>query len=228
MSIYAWQVLAVAVYNHYKRIFHESLQKGGCRGFSSDGLGVSDASLPEEEVDESDMVELEKSNVLLMGPTGSGKTLLAKTLARFVNVPFVIADATTLTQVNVLAFHILSCIQFSGAGSDLIKGASFKGVDVAVVSSTVLAFTKSEFVGPKHLLQEQHRNRTTILSQLKTYASNPNMLVQRESSIQVLPLNAQFRAEDEGDQLEMIVQKPLAMYWSLSMPFNWSYRHWAS
>ena len=70
----AKKVLSVAVHNHYKRL---SLGEGGGRD-----------------------VELDKSNILLIGPTGSGKTLLAKTLARVLNVPFAIGDATTLTEAG--------------------------------------------------------------------------------------------------------------------------------
>ena len=72
----AKKTLSVAVYNHYKRIAHE------------------------ENVKKDDDVEIQKSNILLLGPTGCGKTLLAKTLAKILNVPFAIADATTLTEAG--------------------------------------------------------------------------------------------------------------------------------
>jgi ATP-dependent Clp protease ATP-binding subunit ClpX len=81
----AKKILAVAVYNHYKRIRHK--EKG------------------------SDGIELSKSNILLIGPTGSGKTLLAQTLARTLNVPFVMADATTLTEAGYVGEDVENIIQ---------------------------------------------------------------------------------------------------------------------
>jgi len=80
----AKRVLSVAVYNHYKRLRY--------------GL-------------EKDEVELSKSNILLIGPTGSGKTLLAETLARQLNVPFTIADATTLTEAGYVGEDVENIIQ---------------------------------------------------------------------------------------------------------------------
>ncbi|XP_044343820.1 CLP protease regulatory subunit CLPX1, mitochondrial isoform X2 [Triticum aestivum] len=77
----AKKVLCVAVHNHYKRIYSEPSTNSSSQASAAD-----------------DDTELEKSNILLLGPTGSGKTLLAKTLARFAYVPFVIADATAITQ----------------------------------------------------------------------------------------------------------------------------------
>jgi len=80
----AKRILSVAVYNHYKRLKHISSK---------------------------DEVELSKSNILLVGPTGSGKTLLAQTLARLLNVPFVIADATTLTEAGYVGEDVENIIQ---------------------------------------------------------------------------------------------------------------------
>ena len=80
----AKRILAVAVYNHYKRLRHAG--------------GKSD-------------IELAKSNILLIGPTGSGKTLLAQTLARLLDVPFVMADATTLTEAGYVGEDVENIIQ---------------------------------------------------------------------------------------------------------------------
>ena len=83
-QLHAKKVLSVAVYNHYKRL---------------------------ESSGREDEVELSKSNILLIGPTGSGKTLLAETLARMLNVPFTIADATTLTEAGYVGEDVENIIQ---------------------------------------------------------------------------------------------------------------------
>jgi ATP-dependent Clp protease ATP-binding subunit ClpX len=86
----AKRTLSVAVYNHYKRLKHMA---------PGSGAGAKDD------------IELTKSNILLIGPTGSGKTLLAQTLARLLNVPFVIADATTLTEAGYVGEDVENIIQ---------------------------------------------------------------------------------------------------------------------
>ncbi len=94
----AKKALSVAVYNHYKRI--------GSRGKSSD-------------------TEIQKGNILLLGPTGSGKTLLAQTLAKKLDVPFAIADATTLTEAGYVGEDVESVIKslYRNAGGDVDKAA---------------------------------------------------------------------------------------------------------
>lgn len=97
---YAKKVLSVSVYNHYKRLKYLEKQKNS-----------------------NDNVEISKSNVLLIGPTGSGKTLLAQTLAKLLNVPFAIADATTLTEAGYVGDDVENILQrlIQNANGDIEK-----------------------------------------------------------------------------------------------------------
>ena len=97
----AKKILSVAVYNHYKRI---------------------------ESQDDSDEVEISKSNILLVGPTGSGKTLLAQTLARILNVPFTIADATALTEAGYVGEDVENIIVSLLQDADYDVAKASKGI----------------------------------------------------------------------------------------------------
>lgn len=100
---YAKKVLSVAVYNHYKRILSNNLS-----GFND--------------------VEIEKSNILLLGPTGTGKTLLARTLARILKVPFAIADATTITEAGYVGDDVETVLVHLLQNADYNEKQAEKGI----------------------------------------------------------------------------------------------------
>ncbi|MBT8527282.1 ATP-dependent Clp protease ATP-binding subunit ClpX [Polynucleobacter paneuropaeus] len=109
---HAKKTLAVAVYNHYKRL--QYLPKPKTPKLDKDGKPVEASDKKETPKPGKaivDGVELAKSNILLIGPTGSGKTLLAQTLARMLDVPFVMADATTLTEAGYVGEDVENIIQ---------------------------------------------------------------------------------------------------------------------
>ena len=111
----AKKTLAVAVYNHYKRLLHLPAPKvkkadGDKAEAVKDGKKTATAQAGNNKP-LVDGVELAKSNILLIGPTGSGKTLLAQTLARMLDVPFVMADATTLTEAGYVGEDVENIIQ---------------------------------------------------------------------------------------------------------------------
>jgi predicted ATPase with chaperone activity len=104
---YAKRALAVAVYNHYKRLRSESI-----------GDQAADFVDLDSQYDD---VQIEKSNILLLGPTGSGKTLLARTMAKMLDVPFAIADATTLTEAGCFSLLSMTSRKPSAASSTSTK-----------------------------------------------------------------------------------------------------------
>ena len=116
---HAKKVLSVAVYNHYMRLRQNSIT-------------LEDKSL--------DDVEIEKSNILLAGPTGSGKTLLAKTLAKMLNVPFCIVDATTLTEAGYVGEDVENIIL------RLLQAANF---DVAKAEQGIIYVDEIDKIGRK-------------------------------------------------------------------------------
>ncbi|KAM0894508.1 hypothetical protein ACQ4PT_024459 [Festuca glaucescens] len=115
----AKKVLCVAVHNHYKRIYSEP-SSNKCSSRTAADCNVSTSG--------NDDTELEKSNILLIGPTGSGKTLLAKTLARFANVPFVIADATSITQAGYSGEDVESIVYKLLVAADFNVEAAERGI----------------------------------------------------------------------------------------------------
>ncbi|MCC5790677.1 MAG: ATP-dependent Clp protease ATP-binding subunit ClpX [Opitutales bacterium] len=121
----AKKVLSVAVYNHYKRLVF--------------GSRVAGKKAPEMSAEYSE-VEVEKSNILLMGPTGSGKTLLARTLANLLDVPFAIADATTLTEAGYVGEDVENIIL------RLLQNAEF---DVARAESGIIYVDEIDKIGRK-------------------------------------------------------------------------------
>ena len=110
----AKKALSVAVYNHYKRL---KVSQTLARDSKKAKIGADEA-----------MVELSKSNILLIGPTGSGKTLLAQTLARLLDVPFAMADATTLTEAGYVGEDVENIVQKLLQASDYDVSKAEQGI----------------------------------------------------------------------------------------------------
>jgi len=122
---HAKKVLSVAVYNHYKRLTFDS------------GQTVKDSMALSPEFNE---VDVEKSNILLVGPTGSGKTLLARTLAKILDVPFAISDATTLTEAGYVGEDVENVVL------RLLQNANY---DVKRAESGIIYIDEIDKIGRK-------------------------------------------------------------------------------
>ncbi len=132
---YAKKILSVSVYNHYKRILHNNYSTKNDNkksNYKSKNIPASSPSATSSSDSKSNAsskdVELEKSNILLLGPTGTGKTLLARTLARTLKVPFAIADATTITEAGYVGDDVETVLLALLQSADYNVAAAERGI----------------------------------------------------------------------------------------------------